>query len=237
MARKGKLKKFADQGAFEQRPIRFRKYKYLFLIVCEDEKTEPAYFAQFQNQIPPDTIFLKSVGTGRDSLGVVEKTIEERDALSKNARREVDVTWAVFDTDDANYHSGKAKRFQEALNIGKKTNINIAYSNEVFELWLLLHLTEVDHQTPLTRTEVYNLLQQHVRRHSAYQEFEYTHGDTAILEIVKNVGNQGKAFEQAQTLLYEHKNRAPINANPSTKVHLLIQDLLDWIQYFSYKPD
>jgi hypothetical protein len=26
-------------------------------------------------------------------------------------------------------------------------------------------------------------------------------------------------------------------ANPSTKVHLLVKELLEWIAYFSYRPD
>lgn len=43
MANRGSLKKFAKEEA-KERPIRVHRYKYLFLIVCEDQKTEPAYF-------------------------------------------------------------------------------------------------------------------------------------------------------------------------------------------------
>jgi hypothetical protein len=38
MANKGKVAKRINHYA-EQRPQRIKKYKYLFLIVCEDEKT------------------------------------------------------------------------------------------------------------------------------------------------------------------------------------------------------
>ena len=65
MAKKGKLKEFQEKE-LEERPIRFKRYHYLFLIVCEDENTEPTYFEHFKNQIPEETIFLKPVGTGRE---------------------------------------------------------------------------------------------------------------------------------------------------------------------------
>jgi hypothetical protein len=51
MAKRGSLKKFAKKEA-KERPVRFRRYKYLFLIVCEDQKTEPAYFEEYVAKIP-----------------------------------------------------------------------------------------------------------------------------------------------------------------------------------------
>ena len=60
MAKKGKLNEFQEKE-LEERPIRFKRYQYLFLIVCEDENTEPAYFEHFKNKIPEETIFLKPV--------------------------------------------------------------------------------------------------------------------------------------------------------------------------------
>jgi hypothetical protein len=235
VAKRGKLSKITEKTS-EERPVRLRKYQYLFLVVCEDEKTEPAYFEEFKKQIPSGTIFLKTVGTGRDAKGVVEKTIKEREVLSIKARREVDVTWAVFDTDDAGTNSSKARRFQDAFKIGKENNIHLAYSNEVFELWLLLHLAEVDSRNPLRRAQVYSLIQEFVRKHPGFADFEYKHGDTEILEILNVIGNQSKAIERATILLQEQQNREPINANPSTRVHLLVQDLISWIKYYSYEP-
>lgn len=59
----------------------------MFLIVCEDENTEPAYFRQFKNQIPAETIFSKEVGTGLDQQGVVLRAIEERNKLAAEAKK------------------------------------------------------------------------------------------------------------------------------------------------------
>ena len=42
MARKGKL--IEQTKEIDKRPLIIRHYKEFFLIVCEDESTEPAYF-------------------------------------------------------------------------------------------------------------------------------------------------------------------------------------------------
>jgi len=75
MARKGRLKSVPRD--VEERPVRIKKYSYLFLIVCEDEKTERVYFEDFKAKIPEETIYLKAVGTGLDSKGVVERAMYE----------------------------------------------------------------------------------------------------------------------------------------------------------------
>lgn len=236
MAKRGKLTEFATEAS-EQRPVKFRKYQYLFLVVCEDQKTECSYFERFKAQIPAGTIYLEAIGTGRNAKGVVEKTLEERTLLAQRAKREVDVTWSVFDVDDANINVGKAQRFQDAHKIGEENDLRLAYSNEVFELWLLLHLAALDSQKPLRRAEVYGLLEAEVRKRAGNEAFEYLHGDTQILDVVQAIGNQDKAIERAADLLKQHGKREPLNANPSTKVHLLVEDLLSWIRYYSYTPE
>jgi len=142
MAKKGKLGKRLTRDV-TKRPERLQRYEYIFLIVCEDEKTEPEYFSQFINLFPPKTLYLRPIGAGRDSLGVVERAIEEKADLSKEIQKEIDYVWVVFDRDDAHLDKAKRTRFQDSLKMAKKSKFEIAYSNEVFELWLLLHLEDV----------------------------------------------------------------------------------------------
>lgn len=233
MAKRGKVRTKAPRPA-EERPVRLRRYQYLFLIVCEDRKTEPAYFSRFQEQIPPETMFLKAVGTGRDAKGVVERTLEERNALATEANREVDVTWAVFDTDQANVDPAVARRFQDALALANRHRIKTAYSNESFELWLLLHLMEVDGKTPMHRTEIFQLLEEAIRAFPDYRQFNYRHGSTDILEAVNTLGDYEKACSRAENLLQNH-NCPPLLANPSTKVHHLVMELTGWVEYYRFE--
>lgn len=115
MAKKGKATFNNKQGDLE-RPVRPRKYDHLFLIVCEDQTTEPAYFRQFKPQIPDDTLYLREVGTRLSPLGVVQRAVEERDKLSLEARKSVDTVWAVFDKDDnAQFSSFNWLVFREGL--------------------------------------------------------------------------------------------------------------------------
>jgi hypothetical protein len=135
MARKGKLKESPQDD--QQRPVRIKRYEYLLLIVCEDQKTEKEYFESFRVHFPEKTVYLRTIGTGLDPRGVVERGMAERRQLSSEAEREVDTTWAVFDKDDADLVPAKRERFEEAFRIAGEQKINLAFSNEVFELWLL----------------------------------------------------------------------------------------------------
>ena len=82
-----------------------------------------------------------------------------------------------FDKDDADENESKIKRFEEAFIIAAEEHINIAYSNEVFELWLLLHLTDIDPKYSLPRRSVYENLEKSVNSYNAYENFRYIHGE------------------------------------------------------------
>ena len=140
MAKRGKLNKIKSVATIE-RPVRSRKYTYYILIVCEDERTEPDYFEKYQQLffkiLPRETIYIRPVGTGRNSLGVVECAKIQREKLRLESGMDVDQTWAVFDKDDLDQTAGNRKNFEDAFAVGEESNINIAYSNECFELWFL----------------------------------------------------------------------------------------------------
>ena len=111
MAKKGHAKGRSRRREKEGRPERWKSYKQYFLIVCEDEVTEPAYFEQFKSLFPEDTLFLKTIGTGYDPLGVIQSAIRIREELTAESGREIDFTWVVFDKDDADENETKIKRF------------------------------------------------------------------------------------------------------------------------------
>lgn len=237
MATKGKVEKKAVRES-DVRPNRIRRYKYLFLIICEDSKTEPLYFEKFQAKFPDNTLYLETVGTGRDPKGVVEQAIIEKKKLAVVARKEVDEVWIVFDKDDADENETKISNFNDAFKISKKENFEVAYSNEVFELWLLLHLRDIDKSKTIPRQEIYELLASQIQKTPKYNQYVYEHRkpNPQTIEIIFEIGNIELAIERAKVLLNEQKEVNPINANPSTKVHLLVQQLNEWIKYFSFEP-
>ena len=100
-------------------PIRQR-----FLIVCEGEKTEPNYFRKFR--IPG--LVVQVEGLGINTMSLVHETINLRE------QGDYDQVWCVFDKDDF-----PDKNFNAAIALAKRNRIRVAYSNQSFELWYVLH--------------------------------------------------------------------------------------------------
>ncbi|WP_153800454.1 RloB family protein [Foetidibacter luteolus] len=235
MAKRGIVKK-SEARETDKRPTRWRRYEHFFLIVCEDGNVEPYYFDTFKNYFPEETFFLKTVGTGRSTKGVVEQSLTEKEALSSESNKNVDEVWAVFDKDDADKVAATIANFNEAFEIARLGGVRIAYSNEVFELWLLLHYQNVNHAKPIPRQEVYQLLEAQIKKHPAYTEYVYEHGKTSVIDALLKTGNEQKAIERAENLLTAHNGTAPIYANPSTTVHILVRRLRELIEYYNYAP-
>lgn len=234
MAKRGEINKKVTKDK-DKRPVRWRKYPHLFLIVCEDEKTEPYYFNQFISCFPEETVFLRAVGTGSSSLGVVERSEVERNILANESNKIVDEVWVVFDKDDAEKSQGNTERFIQAFKKAKELNHKVAYSNEVFELWLLLHISGVDAAKEIPREEIYGLLDSVGK--SYLPEFEYEHGNTNIVDLVLRFGDEDRAIERAGAIFKLKDGIQPIHANPSTTVHILVKRLRELIEYYNYTPE
>jgi len=237
MARKGKLadRKKANKIAATKRPTRVKKYKQFFLIVCEDEKTEPYYFDQFKKEFPKRTLYLEPVGTGRDPLGVVEHALKLRKEYLEIEQKEIDFVWAVFDVDDAAHDKKKKERFEQALEIANRENISIAPSNEVFELWLLLHFIAVPPHKAIPRADIYKQLENEIQKLPAYTSFVYRHGKTDIIDILFDQGVEAEAIKRAKKLKKYHQpsSRYILDSNPKTEVDTLVSELREWIKYYN----
>ncbi|NJO02961.1 MAG: RloB domain-containing protein [Bacteroidia bacterium] len=206
-------------------------------MVCEDQSTEPAYFQQFQDifdRLKPETLYLERVGTGRQPRsGIVEQAIEERQKLESSVNKEIDFVWVVFDKDDADKNEQEIKKFEDALELATKENMKTALSNECFELWLLLHLKSVSFEHPIPRQELYNQIENAIQIYGEkYKDFVYKHGKRDVVQIIAQVGNEEQAIKKAEKLLEQQKEKKPIEANPSTQVHLLVSELRAWIKFY-----
>ena len=238
MAKRGKVKLVPVRDVVE-RPVRSRKYRYLMLIVCEDENTERVYFEHFHKLfnelLPSETVYVRAVGTGRNSLGVVTQAVLERELLATESGKLVDEVWAVFDKDDLDKVEKTRENFDQAFVKAESEKIRIAYSNECFELWLLLHFCGVNEKEPIPRSELYSRLAAAISKHD--QNFVYDHGDATVLSMVRKYGNEAKALERAHALdvYHQKENHAPIDSNPRTLVYQLVNQLRQWFAFYSYK--
>lgn len=181
----------------ETRPTRQR-----FLIVCEGKETEPNYFNAFRL---PKVVVIGDAGNPR---AVVQKAIDEQ-KKEKKKHQEFDQVWCVFDKDEI-----PAALFREALQLAKQHHIQVAYSNEAFELWYLLHFNYYD--TALSRSE-------YADRLTNLLGTPYRKNDKAIYQQLK--AKQPQAIQNAERLLSQYTPPNPAEDNPSTTVHLLVQEL------------
>lgn len=184
---------------YSTRSVETREEKERFLIVCEGEKTEPNYFRSFR--VPK--VVLDVEGTGFSTTSVVEEAMRLRE------EGEYDQTWCVFDKD-----SFEPQDFNQAIKIAKKENIGIAYSNESFELWYLLHFHYYD--TGITR-------KQYIKKLSKLLKAPYVKNSNEMFE--KLYAQQATAMAHASRLLSEYSGQNPASENPSTTVHLLVAEL------------
>ena len=123
------LKAQRRKGPSLERPEAELAEKPSILIVCEGENTEPSYFNQFR----VTSAIVKSIGEGYNTISLVKRAI----ALAQDGN--FDQVWCVFDKDDFDDN-----QFNSAILIAEANNFGVAYSNQSFEYWLLLHFN--DHQ-------------------------------------------------------------------------------------------
>lgn len=108
-------------------PVRIEKST--ILIVCEGKNTEPSYFLQFKLS----SATVKAIGYGYNTLSLVTQAID----FEQEGKYEQ--VWCVFDKDKF-----PANDFNQAITLAAAHHLGIAYSNQAFEYWLILHFE--DHQ-------------------------------------------------------------------------------------------
>ncbi|HNW52466.1 MAG TPA: RloB family protein, partial [Prolixibacteraceae bacterium] len=192
----------------------------LFHIYCEGENTEPEYFRSFK--VNTETK-VTAIGLGRSKTALVEKAIEllnREKLLKRQANYDSDrQLWVVFDYDfrgDAN----EAADFNNAINLAQSKGIRVAYSNDNFELWFVLHY---QYQTAAaTRYDYYRTLSDKLKCN--YEEDGKTKEfSKSLYDIFLN--DQPKAIQHARRLYEEKKGETFSNQNPCTTVFQLVEEL------------
>ena len=119
-----------------QRPLGERRYKKLFVVSVEGSKTEPQYFAIF-NQ-PQSIVLVKCLKRPSTESSPIQVLKKMQGYLRKESLRKTDEAWIVVDKDD-----WTEDQLRELLQWAKKSeNHGFALSNPNFEYWLLLHFED-----------------------------------------------------------------------------------------------
>jgi len=213
-----------NEPTFErEKPTKNEKPK--ILIVCEGKNTEPSYFRQFRLS----SATIEAIGEGFNTLSLVSRAIE----LSLKCR--YDKKWVVFDRDPKPDNPSQASDFNEAIRLAKKNGFGVAYSNQAFEYWIILHFN--DHQGgPMDRRQYGQKINESLAQYSVYYDFTGCKLITdEIFELLDGIDEHTRkdrkrlAIKRAKRnyKLFDHMN--PAAEESSTTVYKLVEELLRYM--------
>lgn len=214
-----------------------------FIIFTEDKTSERLYFESFQTS----NLKINVVENQKSKMENVFRAIkycEQKKAFDKGIH-----VWCVFDR-DFNGNPGildKAEiSFDESTHTAKRNNIKVAWSNDSFELWVLLHYEDVNPKEPLLRSKYYERLTEILKADTKISnDFRVAIGKGTfnyyddikslnpfknhILPILKNETRRTAAIKRAERLENHHTTHTdkPHEMCPCTMVHHLVKELLD----------
>ena len=212
------------------RTPKLQEYGY-HLVYAEGTKTEPFYVNSVYNQIPEtyknSQIVVEVVpqSGGRNTLDLV--AFAEKDVEIKGRERKVDHAWVFFDKDSfpsdnfdnalhkidsKNHFKNKHLNYDEESCDKNGTKWHAIWSNECFELWILLHFEYLE--SALNRTDYIHKINFYLKP----MNMKYKKGIHNLYEIL------GK---DKTILACKHAKKLDIHklrkTNPSTGVYIFIE--------------
>lgn len=217
---KAQLKAKRRTGTSIERSEPVLNEKPTILIVCEGKNTEPSYFNQFR--LASATV--KPVGEGYNTISLVNRAIQMANQTS------YEQVWCVFDKDDFD-----SVDFNNAILLADANGFGIAYSNQAFEYWILLHFN--DHQGGGIHRDEYN-----DKLNKSLKEFNISYDGKKnkivteeIFELLDGIdektGKERKmvAIERAEKIYDRLDHNNPANEESSTTVFRLVRELLKYL--------
>ncbi len=207
------------------------------IIACEDSVSSPTYFQMIidrlinEKKITPNSIVIVPADKSRhtDPKGVLNdlKNYNENGIRYKDYEHK----WIVIDRDNKYKGGGHTKEnFKEALenarNRRKDLHVDVAYSNDSFELWYLLHFDYRD--TPIMRDEIIQKVIDKLKKLEPHIFLKLTKENIKEENYTKHIFNallklQDTAIKNAENLLNSYGiSHNPESDNPSTTVHNLV---------------
>lgn len=203
-----------------ERPTPVLTEKPTILIVCEGKNTEPSYFNQFRLS----SATIKPVGEGYNTISLVNRAIQ---ISNQNSYEQV---WCVFDKDDFSNVD-----FNNAISVAEANGFGVAYSNQAFEYWILLHFN--DHQGGgMHRDEYNNKLNESLKTFDVLYDGKKSKIVTEeIFDLLDGVDDRtGKerkilAIERAKRNYDRFDHNNPAIEESSTTVFRLVSELLKYL--------
>ncbi|MCX4248033.1 RloB family protein [Paraliomyxa miuraensis] len=181
-----------------------------FLVLCEGKNTEPQYIKGFKRWCRNPLVDVEIAPDHGVPRTLVERARDLAKEAKERARREqddnlsYDEVWCVFDRDEHPH-------VDDACQMARDNDIEIALSNPCFELWLLLHFRESPGLQ--NRWDVVRMLKKFVPGYDKHVDFDvYASGYEAAVVRARRLD------EAARTDGEEDRN-------PTTGVHRMTESI------------
>lgn len=208
-----------------ERPVPNLSQKPTILIVCEGENTEPSYFNQFRLS----SATVKPIGEGYNTISLVNRAIQ----LANDGNFEQ--VWCVFDADPKPNNPAQASNFNTAISIAESKGFGVAYSNQAFEYWIILHFS--DHQGGgMPRTDYNDKINELLKPFKVTYDGKKTKVVTdEVFELLDGIdektGNKrvDLAIKRAERNYEKFDHTNPAAEESSTTVFRLVRELLKYL--------
>jgi len=188
--------------------------KHRIHIFSNGELAETKYFQEFKDDLRSHAITVYKLFKHLSPWELIDKVVAKKTELMgkrKFSEEDNDQCWCVFDVD--NYWKDNPKKFAEVLKVARQNGVRLAWSNECFELWYLLHFQEL--QTGIPRKDYDTKLKKH------FQSLDGKNYVKNCSVFTRLKGKQASAIKNAKQIFQEGK----VEENPSTAVFQLVEEL------------
>lgn len=198
------------------------------LIYCEGKNTEPSYFKKFRLS----SLTVDSFGEGRNTISLVER------AKDISEKQNYDQVWCVFDADPKPDNPKQLENFNNAIILANKLGFGVAYSNQAFEYWLILHFE--DHQGASMERSIYgNKINSYINKFGVHYDYDGSkeiHQDffdlleTIIYTDRDNIqySRRDFAIKRAERIYNNLDHSNPGKEESSTTVFKLVEELIKY---------
>jgi len=208
--------------------------------------SEPVYFKYFETSAIKVN-FAKGQGQGwKNVKNAITKCMD--DGLMKGVGKDMKLdfggvhVWCVFDRDVGTIDNVD---FNESIVLAQERGIEVAWSNDAFELWILLHFEDIDPTVAENKnrvtyykrlTEIFKNMPgiETLTKKTQHPKFYYKDSFKSekdfvpiVMPHLKSEENRKAAIQRAKALEAHYSNDQPNHKKaPCTMVHHLVEALL-----------
>lgn len=209
------------------------------IIACEDSVSSPTYFKSIVANLIKEKLitqdsFVIAKHKHTNPLGVLEDLKSHKDK-NKKTYENFEHKWIVIDRDIERVNGGghTAEDFNSAIQAADseedEKKVEVAYSNDAFELWYLLHFDAIS--TSFTRDEINKRLIKKLKTLDLKKFSKLDKDNIKTVHYTKlifeaTLDKQPDAMKNAESLLKSYgTTHNKEKDNPATTVHKLVEIL------------